>query len=64
MVQIWETAHIFCRFNSSTLLESLAAILPHLEKMVSKNFLNLNSTALRFFSEIIDHCRNTPVVTE
>ena len=32
--------------------------------MVNKNILNLRSLALRVFSEIINHCRVTSVVTD
>jgi hypothetical protein len=64
IVQIWETAHIFCRFNSARLLESFSSMLPYLEAMGNKNVLGLNAVALRIFSEMISHCRNTPVVTD
>jgi len=32
--------------------------------MVNKNTLGLRTLALRAFSDLINHCRNTPVVTE
>jgi hypothetical protein len=35
-----------------------------LEAMVNKNDYGLRSLALRVFSEVISHCKNTPVVTE
>jgi hypothetical protein len=63
-VQIWEILPIFCRFNSLQLSEAFSSLLAYLEPMVNKNVLNLRPLALRVFSEIINHCRVTPVVTE
>jgi hypothetical protein len=55
---------IFCRYNSPKLAEAFSSLLTFLDPMVNKNILGLRSLALRVFSEIINHCRVTPVVTE
>ena len=39
-------------------------MLGYLEPMVNKNILGLRCLALKAFSELINHCRNTAVVTE
>jgi len=39
-------------------------LLGYLEPMVNKNILGLRCLALKAFSELINHCRNTAVVTE
>ena len=64
IVQIWETFPIFCRFNSEKLTEAVVSLLKLIEPMVNENFLNLRNIALRALSELINHCRNTPVITE
>jgi len=63
-VQIWELMPIFCRFNSARYSEAVATIIGYLEPMVNKNILGLRITALKTFSEIISHCKNTKVVTD
>jgi len=55
---------IFCRYNSPKLAEAFSSLLAFLDPMVNKNILNLRSLALRVFSEIINHCRVTTVVTD
>ena len=62
--QLWELLPIFCRYNSPQLSGAVASLLPFLEPMVNRNDYGLRSVALRSFSELINHCRNTPVVTE
>lgn len=64
MVQIWETLPIFCRYNSPRMAEAVSALLASLEPMVNKNTMGLRTLALKAFSELINHCRYTPVVTE
>ena len=61
---MWELLPIFCRFNSPQLSGAFASLLPSLEPMVNRNDYGLRSVALRSFSELINHCRNTSVVTE
>jgi len=39
-------------------------LLGYLEPMVNRNILGLRCLALKAFSELINHCRNTAVVTE
>ena len=64
IVQIWELLPIFCRFNSPKYSEAVATVIGYLEPMVNKNTLGLRVLALKTFSEIIDHCKKTKVVTE
>jgi hypothetical protein len=64
IIQIWETLHIFCRYNSPQLSEAFASLLQYLEIMVNTNILGLRTMALKVFSEMIHHCRHTPVVTD
>ena len=64
ITQIWELLPIFLRQNSPKLGSAFASLLEHLEPMVNQNTFGLRSLALRSFSQIIDFCRNTPVVTE
>jgi hypothetical protein len=61
---MWETLPIYSRFNSPKLAEAVSSLLVYLEPMVNKNTLGLRSLALKSFSELIHHCRNTAVVTE
>lgn len=62
--QIWELLPIFLRQNSSMLSSAFSSLLQYLEPMVNANSYGLRSLALRSFSQIIDFCRNTPLVTE
>lgn len=64
IIQIWEILPIFCRYNSPKLAEAVSSLLGYLEPMVNKNTMGLRTLALRSFSELINHCRNTAVVTE
>lgn len=52
------------RYNSPQLSSAFATLLQHLEPMINKNTFGLRNLALKTFSELINHCRNTPVVTE
>ena len=63
IVQLWEILPNFCRFNSPKLSSAFATLIQFLEPMVNKNLLGLRSLALRVYSELIDHCRTTSVVT-
>lgn len=64
MVQIWECLPIFCRYNSPNMSEAVSSLLGYLEPMVNKDTLRLRVLALKCFTELINHCRNTKVVTE
>jgi len=64
IVQIWECLPIFMRYNSPKLAEAVSSLLGQLDPLVNKNTLNLRSLALKSFSELIGHCRNTPVVDD
>ena len=44
--------------------EAVSALIAHLEPMVNKNQMNLRPIALKAFSELINHCRDTKIVTE
>ena len=63
-MQIWELLPIFCRMNSLKLSHAFASLLGDLEQMVNKNDFGLRTLALRSFSELINHCKNTSAVTE
>lgn len=63
-VQIWECLPIFVRYNSPKMQEAVSSLLVYLEPMVNKNVLMLRPLALKVFSELINHCRTTKVVTE
>lgn len=55
---------IFVRYNSPQLSSAFATLLQHLEPMINKNTFGLRNLALKTFTELINHCRNTAVVTE
>lgn len=44
--------------------DAFATLINYLEPMINKNIYGLRSLALRSYSELINHCRNTPVVTD
>ena len=62
--QIWDTCGIFCRSNSTQLSSSFQAMQTYLSQMIETNPLNTRCIALRIFSTMIDHCRNTPKVDD
>lgn len=64
MLQVWELMPNFCRSNSANLSQSFSSLLPYIEKMINENIMGLRTLALRTFSELISHCKNTSVVTE
>lgn len=44
--------------------ECLEQLLTYLEAILNKNVLGLRPQALKFFSNLIGHCRSTKVVDE
>jgi hypothetical protein len=59
IVQIWNLLPIFCRYSSAQLASGFSSLLEFLEPMVNKDTHGLRTLALKVFSEIINHCRNT-----
>lgn len=64
LVQVWELLPHFCRSNSERMCECLKELLKFLEAIMNKNLLGLRPVALKSLSNLIEHCRNTPVVDE
>lgn len=64
IVQIWELLPNFCHSNSPQLSAAFASIVSYLEPMINKNLWGLRQLALRSYSELISHCRQTTDVTQ
>ena len=64
IVQIWELLPIFMRYNSPQLSSAFGSLLGNMEVMINKNEFGLRTLALKSFTEIINHCKRTPVVTD
>jgi len=64
LVQIWQLLPQFCMSNSEKLSDCFQQILKYLDPILEKNLLGLRNTALKTFSSIISHCRNTKVVDD
>ena len=63
IVQIWDLLPNFCHFNSPQLSSAFATLINYLEPMINENHFGLRQLALKSYSELINHCRNTPEVT-
>jgi hypothetical protein len=63
IVQIWDLLPNFCKYNSPQLSSAFATLIKYLETMINENTYGLSQLALRVFSVLIDHCRNTKEVT-
>jgi hypothetical protein len=64
IIQIWNLLPIFCRFTSPKLAAAFSSLLEYLEPMVNRDTHGLRSLALKVFTEIINHCRTTRIVTD
>lgn len=64
LVQIWQLLPQFCSSNSPHMSDCFAEVLKYLEPILNKNLFGLRNMALKTFSRLIEHCRNTKQVDE
>ena len=64
IVQLWELLPLFCAQNSANMYGCLSKLLPKLDELLNGDQLGLRATALKTFSALISHCKNTKVVDE
>lgn len=60
--QIWHLLPLVCRKNCPNMFQSLTKVLNRLEQYLNTDEFGLRGVALKTFSALIDHCRNTKVV--
>jgi hypothetical protein len=64
LIQIWQLLPQFCSSNSPKMSDCFVQILVYLEPILNKDLLGMRLTALKTFSALIRHCRNTKVIDE
>lgn len=64
LVQIWQLLPQFCSSNSPNMSNCFVQVLKYLEPILNKDLLGLRMTALKTFSALISHCRNTKVIDD